>query len=82
MFIEGIIYAPDSNMSFQNSFLNGTCNYLCFVSDTINLSHTLVNYGSFMAGRSTAFGRPARRPARPPALARKITPYVVPEPAS
>ena len=78
--LEGIFYAPDSFVSFYRSFLNGTCNYLCFASDTVRIERTHINYGPFMIGRSTVFG-PAVRPARPPALARKTAPYVIPAPS-
>ena len=44
-FFSGIFYAPDSKVESANAHMNGTCVYLCFVSSTLKLTTTYVNYG-------------------------------------
>lgn len=78
-YFSGIFYAPESKVEFTGGRLDGVCTFLCFVSDTLKLTNSQVNYGYFMTGWSNPFGDTTVLPAEPPALKKTFRPYLLNE---
>ncbi len=76
-YASGIIYLPDTRAEFYRGRFNGVCNYLCFVSDTLKLTDTNINYHFFMTSQSNPFGGTTVVPEEPPVLKKKIRPHLV-----
>ncbi|MEM8646352.1 MAG: Tad domain-containing protein, partial [Pseudomonadota bacterium] len=75
--LAGIFYTPGSRVEMSGGNFNTVCRYLCFVSDTLKISNTLVNSGSFMANRLSPFPNGSSLPAEPPALRHNMQPFLV-----
>ena len=76
-FGSGIIYVPETQAEIISTHFNGVCNYLCFVSDTLKLTDTKVNYGYFILRWTNPFGDTSVMPEEPPALKRNFRPYLI-----
>ncbi len=76
LYISGIFYAPGSRVEFAQGGFNSVCRYLCFVSDTLQITDTFINSGPFMAGRLNPFADGASLPAEPPTLKQNMRPYL------
>ncbi|MCY6382428.1 TadE/TadG family type IV pilus assembly protein [Hoeflea prorocentri] len=77
----GTFYAPDTDVQVSAFLLNGNCGFVCFVSETLQLSGTYVNY---YYGQGGGTGNPlgattTRVPPNPPALAKSMRPYIIEE---
>jgi len=78
-YFSGIFYAPESKVEVTGGGLDGVCTFLCFVSDTLKLTNTNVNYGYFMTRWRNPFGDTTILPAEPPALKKTFRPYLLNE---
>ncbi len=74
--LAGIFYTPGSRVEITGGGFNTVCRYLCFVSDTLRISGTLVNSGSFVSTWHSPFGNSSEVPAEPPALKQNMRPYL------
>ncbi|MCP5080695.1 MAG: hypothetical protein GY948_03250 [Alphaproteobacteria bacterium] len=76
-YFSGIFYTPDSQVEFTGGGLDGNCVYLCFVSNTLKLTSTYVNYAYSIA--KNPFGGAVTLPAEPPSLKKNFRPYLLNE---
>ncbi|MEM8688579.1 MAG: TadE/TadG family type IV pilus assembly protein [Pseudomonadota bacterium] len=74
--LAGIFYTPSSRVEITDGGFNTVCRYLCFVSDTLRISGTLVNSGSSVSTRPSPLGNTSDVPAEPPALRHNMRPYL------
>lgn len=78
-YVSGIFYTPNSKVELEGGKLNGVCRYLCFVSDTLKITNTLVNYSPALTRWTNPFGDTTLMPAEPPALQKTFRPYLLNE---
>ncbi|MEW7009114.1 pilus assembly protein TadG-related protein [Lentilitoribacter sp. EG35] len=79
LYVHGVFYAPDSDVEFISSRLEGTCRIVCFISKTLLLDKTHVDYlfTHLSAGPDSPLKPIKERLPNPPSLEKKMRPYTI-----
>lgn len=79
LYVHGVFYAPNTNVEFLSSRLEGTCRFVCFVSKTLLLEDVQVGYlySSDSSGPNSPLKPVKDQLPSPPSLESKMRPYII-----